>query len=187
MSFPRIIVGTLTAAVLAVGAWVSTGMPGDSADVGPTAPVAVVDRSEVSQLAVPSWSDSFAVVPVGLSPERALIPPDDLETVGMWDQGARSGAGRGAVTLVVHRDSLEQGAGPFAELENLPLGATVELDGHTYEMVEVVDYVKEQLPAEKVFDQQGPEKLVIVTCGGDFDPAGHGWDSNVVATFLPVA
>jgi hypothetical protein len=185
VSFPRVVVGALAAVALALGAWISTGTPGESVESSDTRPVAIVASGDESELTLPSWSDSFTVVPVALTPERALIPPDDINTVGIWEQGARPGAGQGAVTLVVHRDSLEQGAGPFAELEKLPLGATVELDGHNYEMVEVVDYVKERLPAETIFDQHGPEKLVIVTCGGDFDPAGNGWDSNVVATFIP--
>ena len=187
MSLPRVIAGALAAVVLASGAWVSMGTPGYTAEASDTRSVTVVAKGETGEMAVPSWGESFTVVPVSLTPDRALIPPDDLSTVGIWDQGVRPGAGRGAVTLVVHRDSAEQGSGPFAEMENLPIGATVELDGRAYEMVEVVDYVKEQLPAQAIFDQHGPEKLVIVTCGGDFDPARRGWDSNVVATFRPVA
>ena len=114
--------------------------------------------------------------------DGALVPPDDVSTLGRWDAGARPGDGVGTVVLVVHRDSWEQGRGPFAELEALPLGSRVTLDGETYRLDRLTTYPKGALPAHRVFGQGGPERLVVVTCGGTFSTT-RGWDANVVASF----
>ena len=188
----RLAAGTAVAGVLALGAWMTSegsgwvnpadaralANPASSASLMPTS------TDSPAELDVPAWGESFSVVPVSLSADRALIPPDPLDTVGWWDAGAAPGSGQGAVTLVVHRDSVEQGPGPFAALEDLPAGSSITLDGVAYQVLDITEYGRYDLPAEMIFDQGGPEKLVIVTCGGDFDP-GSGWDSNVVATFAP--
>ncbi len=135
-------------------------------------------------LRVAAWGRSFRVVDVGLGDDGALVPPHDVSTVGRWDGGALPGDGTGAVVLVVHRDSATQGRGPFAELEDLAVGARVTLDGRPYLLQSVETYRKDGLPAEEVFGQDRPERLVIVTCGGSYSST-RGWDSNVVATFRP--
>jgi hypothetical protein len=133
-------------------------------------------------LAVAPWHRDFHVVDVATAADGALVPPDDVSTLGRWDAGARPGDGIGTVALVVHRDSWEQGRGPFAELENLPLGSRVTLGGETYRLDRVTTYPKGTLPSQRVFGQRGPERLVVVTCGGSFSTT-RGWDSNVVASF----
>lgn len=133
-------------------------------------------------LAVAPWHRDFHVVDVARAGDGALVPPDDVSTLGRWDAGARPGDGVGTVVLVVHRDSWEQGRGPFAELEALPLGSRVTLDGETYRLDRLTTYPKGALPAHRVFGQGGPERLVVVTCGGTFSTT-RGWDANVVASF----
>ena len=128
------------------------------------------------------WHRDFHIVDVATAADGALVPPDDVSTLGRWDAGARPGDGIGTVVLVVHRDSWEQGRGPFAELEALPLGSRVTLDGQTYRLDRLTTYPKGTLPAQRVFGQRGPERLVVVTCGGSFSTT-RGWDSNVVASF----
>jgi hypothetical protein len=59
------------------------------------------------------------------------------------------------------------------------------LDGRTYRLADVEVYAKKALPSQQVFRQSGPERLAIVTCGGDFHRS-TGWDSNVIAFFEPV-
>ncbi|MBM9458432.1 class F sortase [Nocardioides sp. zg-536] len=135
-------------------------------------------------LAVSAWDRTFRVVDVARGDQGALVPPDDVKTLGRWDQGALPGDGSGTVVLVVHRDSAKQGRGPFAHLEELPMGSEVTLGGQTYRLESLDTYAKSELPAQKVFGQDGPERLVIVTCGGSYSSA-RGWDSNLVATFVP--
>jgi hypothetical protein len=134
------------------------------------------------KLHVTDWGRTFRVVDVSRGNDGALVPPDDVLTLGRWNHGARPGTGTGTVVLVVHRDSNSQGRGPFAALERLPLGSDVTLDRQTYRLDQVETYPKGDLPSERAFRQHGPERLVIVTCGGSFSQT-RGWDSNLVASF----
>jgi hypothetical protein len=141
-------------------------------------------RWQGGTLEVSAWHKSFRVLPVQLADDGALVPPDSVQTLGWWNGGAAPGSGSGAIVLAVHRDSAEAGRGPFADLEDLSPRSTVTLDGHRYALASVTTYQKARLPAATLFAQHGPERLVVVTCGGDYDRAA-GWDSNVVATFEP--
>ena len=60
----------------------------------------------------------------------------------------------------------------------------VTLGGQRYRLEQVATYANGELPSERVFRQGGPERLVVVTCGGSFSDT-RGWDSNVVALFKP--
>jgi hypothetical protein len=136
------------------------------------------------RLHVTPWGRDFRVTDVARRSDGALVPPDDVFTLGRWDRGARPGSGTGTVVLVAHRDSNEQGRGPFAALEQLSAGSGVTLNGRTYRLEQIATYPKQDLPSERVFRQRGPERLVIVTCGGSFSDT-NGWDANVVASFRP--
>jgi hypothetical protein len=149
-----------------------------SATVAPT-------RLWSGQLEVSSWRRAFPVVPVDLTAGGELVPPPSVETVGWWSGGAVPGTSSGTVVLAVHRDSRTQGRGPFSKLETLPVGTTVMLGGQVFGLVQNAVYAKTALPYKEIFDQQGSQRLVIVTCGGTFHRA-TGWDSNVVATFAPI-
>lgn len=180
------------AVVFASLAALGIGMAGGSSVASPEAvsspaPVYASERTSPEALRVPSWGETYDVVPVDLDENLWLIPPDDLATLGWWTGGAYPGQGSGTVTLVVHRDSAVDGRGPFADLENMTIGETVVLDGREYVLEDVTEYEKSELPAEEVFDQTtDEERLVIVTCGGTFDATSGGWDSNVVGTFSAV-
>lgn len=159
-----------------------TGDQGTSA----TTPTATPARHDPLTLHVAAWDEDFDVVDVAVNGDGALVPPDDVSTLGRWDQGAWPGDGSGTVALVVHRDSAEQGRGPFAALEELRPGSRVTLDGRTYRLETVETYPKSDLPTTQVFDRGGSERLVVVTCGGSYSD-DSGWDSNVVATFRPAS
>jgi hypothetical protein len=42
-----------------------------------------------------------------------------------------------------------------------------------------------QLPAAELFARTGPPRLVLVTCGGDFDPETGSYRANVVVHAVP--
>ena len=50
----------------------------------------------------------------------------------------------------------------------------------------VETYSKEVLPYEELFAQDGPGRVVPVTCGGTYRSSA-GWDSDVVVTLTPVS
>jgi hypothetical protein len=44
---------------------------------------------------------------------------------------------------------------------------------------------KQALPVDRLFAREGPPRLVLVTCGGEFVPERGGYESNVVVVAEP--
>lgn len=129
------------------------------------------------------------VIPVGIDPNGELEVPDE-KSVGWYDLGSRPGE-PGAVVLASHV-SWNGKQGLFERLARVEPGerAMVTLaDGgtRTYEIVERTMYGKEGLPADRVWTHVGPETLVLITCGGRFDPSVKSYRDNIVVYAVPVA
>lgn len=154
-------------------------------------PVAVPGQAPAApaRLTLPRRDVAAPVVPVAVDAAGALGVPDPPTTVGWWSAGARPGDATGTVVVVGHVDSRTAGLGTFAVLPRVEPGEPVELagtDGRTvrYRVVARRQYPKAGLPAE-VFAQDGPARLVLVTCGGRFDRARGHYTDNVVVYALP--
>jgi sortase (surface protein transpeptidase) len=124
---------------------------------------------------------------------RGVVVPEDVMETGWYDGSRRLGASYGSTVIVGHRDSATQGSGALFGIEELPLGSTISVtaqDGTTHEFivdsVELID--KSLLPAEapRIFALTGDYRLVLITCGGAFDPAALEYTDNIVVTAVPV-
>ena len=56
-----------------------------------------------------------------------------------------------------------------------------------YEVVERAIYAKLELPRERLWRNTGPEELVLITCGGDFNPEIRRYRQNIVVFAVPIA
>lgn len=139
------------------------------------------DRLPV-RLRLPSVSADAPVVPVGVRSDRSLVLPPP-EQVGWWIGGAQPGDATGAAVLAGHVDAEDGSKGALYGLTSVKQGDTVQVDTAagrvTYRVVAMRNYLKQQLPAA-LFDQRGKHRLVLITCGGTFEP-GRGYARNVVA------
>jgi hypothetical protein len=132
------------------------------------------------------------VVAVRTEEDGRLEVPDPVTTVGWWSPSALIGASTGTTVLAGHVDSRLAGLGAFAVLRDLRPGETVEvrdIEGRTlpYSVVARQEYGKAQLPVQELFATGGPHRLVLVTCGGDFDPATRSYADNLVVIAVPAA
>ena len=124
---------------------------------------------------------------IGLNDDGQLEIPDETE-IGWYRYGATAGDS-GATVLAAHV-SWKGSIGPFFELDSLEPGAQIEvtLDDGTrrlYEVTERTLYEKENLPRERIWRNTGPEELVLITCGGDFNPEIRRYRHNVVVYARP--
>ena len=129
------------------------------------------------------------VRPVGVAADGQLEIPDETE-VGWYTLGAAPGQ-PGATVLAAHV-SWRGSDGPFRRLAELVPGARVEvaladMSVRTYEVVRRDQYGKLMLPADEIWRTAGPESLVLITCGGEFDADRRRYLDNVVVTAVPVA
>ena len=148
------------------------------------------DRRPVSILLpgqdAPAPVEAYTTDPVS----GGLALPDDATTVAWWGGGTAPGEDRGTVVLAAHV-SYDGQTGPFTRLAGVDAGARVVVrsaDGaaHRYAVVSTRSAPKTALDREALFGAQGPPALVMVTCGGAYDPATHSFADNVVVTARPL-
>lgn len=133
------------------------------------------------RLALPSLGVKAEVFPIGADGSLTLVPPADFTTVGWWSPGPEPGDGQGTTILAGH--TVHTGGGALDNLGAMEIGDFVRLDRPTqdvrYRVTSVTTYLKGTLArhAGQIFDQTGPERVALVTCG---DWNGEMYLSNVV-------
>jgi hypothetical protein len=130
----------------------------------------------------------FPVRPVGLELDGEMEIPDETE-IGWYQYGATAGQ-PGATVLAAHV-SWNRTQGPFARLGGVNPGERIEvaLDDGTvrlYEVTERAVYGKSELPRERIWRNTGEETLVLITCGGDYNPEIRRYRENIVVYAVPV-
>jgi len=147
--------------------------------VGPQ-PIAI----EIPELGV----DGSAVRPVGVEPNGEYEVPIASE-VGWYRFGSAPGE-TGSAVLAGHI-AYDGRDGVFRNLASVEVGSSVDValdDGTSisYRIVDVATYEKTALPFDDIFSESGPDRLVLITCGGEFNPSERSYESNVVAYAEPV-
>ena len=107
--------------------------------------------------------------------------------VGWYSPGVAPGAAAVSAVLVGHVDDRLQGLGAFAEVRDLRAGDLIEVrtaSGRTvaYEVRSLEQFPKSEAPMNRLFTQDGPHRLVLITCAGDFDAATRSYADNVAVT-----
>jgi len=152
-------------------------------------PVALTPAAAPVHIEIDSIDVSADVVPVGVTDDGQLEIPDEHH-VGWYRWGSAPGA-PGSTVLAAHVN-WHHVDGPFVLLREIAPGdiVTVTLDTgatRTYEVVERQQYPKLALPMDRIWTSAGPESLVLITCGGSFNPDIHRYRDNIVAFAVPVA
>jgi LPXTG-site transpeptidase (sortase) family protein len=118
-----------------------------------------------------------------------LPVPDGVREATWW--GAPFDGAQGATVLAGHVN-WKGATGPFAELWEARVGDLVTVvgaDGATfrYRIRQLVTVHKDELPsrAQELFGQDGPHRLVLVTCGGRWVGGQDGYEENRVVIAEP--
>jgi sortase (surface protein transpeptidase) len=111
--------------------------------------------------------------------------PRDAESVGWWRHGATPGHD-GSAVLAGHV-TWHGERGPFYAIGDLAPGSEIEVefsDGTTatFQAVARSSYAKLDLPTARLFAQNTPPILHLVTCGGDYDGRSRSYEDNIVVT-----
>lgn len=132
--------------------------------------------------------DVATVIGVGVEDNGDMeIPPAD--EVGWYRYGPTPGAA-GASVLAAHI-AYNGANGVFVNLDDLELGSliTVTYDDDTtadFEAVTKEQYDKSELPTDEVWGRDGDPRLVLITCGGDFNRRVSSYEDNIVVYANPV-
>ncbi len=156
---------------------------------GNAVPPEIEPRRRPASLSIGALDLDGPVRSVGLRTDGALEVPGASE-IGWYRYGAAPGY-EGATVLAAHV-SWNGEIGLFHRLGDLDPGARVDVtleDGsrRTYEVVERTLYDKDGLPRERIWRNTGEETLVLITCGGSFNPEIRRYRQNIVVYAVPVA
>ena len=143
-----------------------------------------------ARLRLPRLGIDAPVVAVTVDADGLLAVPQDSHRLGWWRGGATPGDAQGSIVIDGHVDSAISGPGALFRLGDSRPGDDVVLTDHrghstTYAVVGLRRYAKATLPVADVFARDVEPRLVLVTCGGAFDPASRHYADNVVAYAVP--
>jgi hypothetical protein len=116
--------------------------------------------------------------------DGVLPIPSAIHQATWWGAGLNDQAG---ATVLAGHVNWKGATGPFAELWKSKVGdpvLVVDQAGQpaTYRVSQVITLAKDELAtrAEELFSQDGPHRLVLVTCGGQWVGGKIGYASNQV-------
>ena len=130
------------------------------------------------------------VLPVGIAPDGQTEVPGDANDAGWYRFGPGAGSDRGATVILAHAGTEETPRGPFSRLKDVDLGAMVSVTDdagveHAYVVTHVEVLEKATLDLTPYFVRDGDPRLVLITCGGQWDEEANSYRSNVVVTAVP--
>ncbi len=133
--------------------------------------------------------DSAPVIPVGVLDNGEMEIPGRTE-VGWYKFGPGPG-NEGSAVLAAHI-AFDNRAGVFRRLASMELedSFVVEFeDGTTqsFEVFEIAQYDKEEVPFQRVFAKVGDPVVVLITCGGVFDRSIGSYEDNIVVYGRPIS
>lgn len=160
-------------------------------EVRPAGSAATLPDSSVlvpSGLRFDAIGASAPVVDVGVSADGQMEIPGAGE-VGWYRFGATPG-GTGSAVLAAHV-AWNGEDGVFRRLVQTTPGDRFVVDyadgsAREFEVVAVRQYPKGELPADELFASDGPDQVVLVTCGGSFNRQISSYDDNIVAYAVSV-
>lgn len=128
------------------------------------------------------------VIDVGVEENGDMEIPG-ADSVG-WYRFNPTPGDPGSAVLAAHI-SYNGNPGVFRYLADVEMGVRVVVafdDGTTteFEVIELAQYDKQELPDDRVFAKDGDPILTLITCGGDFNRSLRSYEDNVVAYAIPI-
>ncbi|MCP3798711.1 class F sortase [Allokutzneria sp. A3M-2-11 16] len=184
----RLLPGTdLSDSTTSVRRW---GLPGGVVSApAPPAPEAPAPSGQKPGTVRLPGGGTATLVRKEVGPDATLPVPEGVREATWW--GAGLGAANGAILLAGHVN-FRGAVGPFNELWKAEPGQDVTVSDSgskvfRYKISEIVTLHKNELPdsAERLFSQQGPHRLVLVTCGGRWVGGDLGYNENRIVVATP--
>ncbi|MFI6611049.1 class F sortase [Streptomyces sp. NPDC050507] len=199
--FPRLIAaaGLIPAAAAALVLLLGSPLTEPGAPAAPRSGAAAAPRSGASsattaplpparplRVDIPALHVSAPLVDLALDNRGKLGVPDPAarNLAGWYRDGVAPGS-PGTAIVVAHVDT-PTGPAAFAGLDTLRSGATVDVrrtDGTVaaFRVYAIEEFEKSDFPSARVYGPAKDAQLRLLTCGGAYDPAAGGYQSNVVA------
>jgi sortase (surface protein transpeptidase) len=155
---------------------------------GPAGPMVSGHRAAVpTSLAIPSLHVDTDIQPVTATAEGIEVP--EIGHAGWYDAGPRPGE-PGRTVIIGHIDGATE-PGVFQHVPEIATGSQIVVRDeagktHAYAVVGKTQVPKAAFPASDVYGPSKNPVLVLVTCGGIYEP-GVGYSDNVIVYARAVA
>lgn len=162
------------------------GPVGIAQQAGPYAGVRLQSAGQPREVRIQRLQVDSAVVPIS-GQSGTLLPPDDPQVLGWWQEGKPVGAQYGTSVITGH--AVHTGGGALDDLGKLVVGDTLRVRTDngwiTYAVQRTRIYSKGALAADagQIFRLSGPGRLVVISCD---DWNGAFYESNSVVVATPV-
>ncbi|MFD6878387.1 MULTISPECIES: class F sortase [unclassified Streptomyces] len=140
-------------------------------------------RSEPQKITIPSLGLSSSLETLRLNGDGTMQTPKDPGLAGWYEPGPTPGS-QGPAVIAGHV-TWNGASAVFEKLRTMKAGDTIKVTRRdkktvTFTVNKVAEYPKADFPTLEVYKNLDHAGLRLVTCGGDFDPKKHYYDSNVV-------
>ncbi|MCJ1676589.1 class F sortase [Streptomyces sp. APSN-46.1] len=140
-------------------------------------------RSEPQKITIPSLGVSSTLETLRQNQDGTMQTPKDPGLAGWYEPGPTPGS-QGPAVIAGHV-TWNGAAAVFEKLKTMKAGDTIKVTRRdnktaTFTVDRVAEYPKAEFPTLEVYKNLDHAGLRLVTCGGDFDPKKHYYDSNVV-------
>ncbi|MFB7259307.1 class F sortase [Streptomyces nojiriensis] len=140
-------------------------------------------RSAPQKISIPSLNLSSTLETLRQNPDGTMQTPKDPALAGWYEPGPTPGS-QGPAVIAGHV-TWNGASAVFEKLKTMKGGDTIKVtrqDGKTvtFTVDKVEEYPKAEFPTLEVYKNIDHAGLRLVTCGGNFDPKKHYYDSNVV-------
>ncbi|MEV6579934.1 class F sortase [Streptomyces sp. NPDC051582] len=140
-------------------------------------------RSEPQKITIPSLGLSSTLETLRQNTDGSMETPKNPALAGWYEPGPTPGS-QGPAVIAGHV-TWNGAAAVFEKLKTMKAGDTIKVTRRdaktaTFTVERVAEYPKADFPTLDVYKNLDYAGLRLVTCGGDFDPKKHYYDSNVV-------
>ncbi|MFB7170854.1 class F sortase [Streptomyces sp. NPDC056254] len=165
------------------GTGTEAGGAGAGAGAGSGRAEKALARSEPQKISIPSLNLTSSLETLRQNADGTMQTPKDPALAGWYEPGPTPGS-QGPAVIAGHV-TWNGAAAVFEKLKTMKGGDTIKVtrkDGKTvtFKVDRVSEYPKAEFPTLEVYKNLDHAGLRLVTCGGDFDPKKHYYDSNVV-------
>lgn len=137
-----------------------------------------------ARLRIPSLGIDAKVEQVGRKQDGTMGTPAGIANVAWYALGAKPGSA-GSAVFAGHVNNARTQGGVFEHLSRLRVGSYVTVTDQSgrslvYEVAEIATYPWDEAPAAAIFAAEGPSRLVLITCEGDWLPSERTFDRRLV-------
>lgn len=168
-----------------------------TASISDAVPVQSAELASIEQapapvrVIYPGIDAEISVLAHGVSDDGQMDIPDDAAEAAWYQYGRAPADGTGTTVIAAHAGSTHTPVGPMYLLHEAQPGEEITVEDESgeeylYAVTEVEQQDKDDLDFAPYFTRDGDHHLVLITCGGQWNPDRSSYNDNIIVTATPI-